>query len=60
MRLSSADAARDLLHVGADLLAEVRDLVDEGDLSRQEGVRGVFDELGGAAAGEVTIGGWLR
>ena len=44
-----ANAARDLLHVGADLFGEVRDLVDEGDLGREERVRGVFDHLGGAA-----------
>ena len=44
-----ADAARDVLHVGADLLAEVGDLVDEGDLRREKGVGGVFDQLGGAA-----------
>ena len=43
-----ADAAGDLLHVGADALAQIRDLVDEGDLDRQEGVGGVFDQLGGA------------
>ncbi len=46
-----ADAARDLLHVGADLLAQVGDLVDEGDLGGQERVGGVFDEFGGAPAG---------
>ena len=42
------DAARDFLHVGADLLAEVGDLVDEGDLGGEEGVGGVFDQFGGA------------
>ena len=47
-----ADAARDLLHVGADLFAEIGDLVDEGDLGREERVGGVFDQLGGAPAGE--------
>ena len=47
-----ADAARDLLDVRADLLAEIGDLVDEGDLRREEGVRGVFGELGRAARGE--------
>ena len=31
--------------VGADLLAHVRDLVDERDLGRQEGVGGVLDHL---------------
>ena len=43
-----ADAARDVLHVGADLLAEVRDLVDEGDLDGEEGVGGVFGQFGRA------------
>ena len=47
-----ADAARHLLHVGADLLAEVGDLVDEGDLHGQKGVGGVFDQFGGAPVGE--------
>ena len=47
-----ADAARDLLHVGADLLAQIRDLVDEGDLDRQEGVGRIFDQLGRAPRGE--------
>ena len=41
-----ADAARHLLHVAADLLAQVGDLVDEGDLHRQEGVGRVFGQLG--------------
>ncbi len=46
------DAARDLLHVGADLFGEIGDLVDEGDLGREERIRGVFDQLGGAPLGE--------
>ena len=46
------DAARDLLHVGADLLGQIGDLVDEGDLGREERVRGIFDQLGGAPLGE--------
>ena len=41
-----ADAARHVVHVGADLLAEIGDLVDEGDLGREEGVGGVLDQLG--------------
>src|SRR5258707_1317456 len=41
-----ADAARDALHVRADFLAQIRDLVDEGDLGRQKGVRGIFDQFG--------------
>ena len=46
------DSARDLLDIGADLLAQVRHLVDEGDLGREEAVGGVFDHLRGAAIGE--------
>ena len=41
-----AHAARHLLHVGADPLAQVGDLVDEGDLGREEAVGGVLDQLG--------------
>ena len=41
-----ADAARDVLDVGIDRLAQVGDLVDEADLDRQEGVRGIFRQLG--------------
>src|SRR4051812_2369797 len=41
-----ADAAGDVLDVGADHLAQIGDLVDEGDLGRQEGVRRIFGELG--------------
>ena len=44
-----ADALGDVLNVGADFLAEVRHLVDEGDLDGKEGVGGVLDELGCAA-----------
>src|SRR6185503_788579 len=36
----------DLGDVGADLFADVRDLVDEGDLGREKGVRGELDHLG--------------
>src|ERR1019366_7130991 len=46
------DAARDLLHVGADFFRQIGDLVDEGDLGGEEGVGGVFDQLGGAPVGE--------
>ncbi len=41
-------AARHFVDVGADLLAQIGDLVDEGDLGGEEGVGGVFDKLGGA------------
>ena len=46
-----SDAARDVLHVGANFLGQVGNLIDEGDLGGEEGVRRVFDKLGGAAAG---------
>ena len=44
--LVEPDALRDLLHVGAGLLAEIGDLVDEGDLHRQERVGRILDQLG--------------
>ncbi len=47
-----ADAARHVLHIAADLLAQIGHLVDEGDLGGEEGVGGVFDQLGAFAAGE--------
>ncbi len=47
------DAARDLLHIGADLFREIRYFVDEGDLGRKKGVGGVFDQFGVCA-------GWCR
>ena len=50
--LVQAHAAGDLADVGADLLADVGDLVDEGDLGRQEGVGGELDHLG---AGDVGV-----
>ena len=47
-----ADAARHVLHVGADLLAQIGDLVDEGDLGGEEAVGRVFGQLGGLERGE--------
>ena len=47
-----ADAARDLLDVRADGLAQIGDFVDEADLGREEGVGGIFDELGRSPPGE--------
>ena len=44
-----ADAARNLLHVGADALGKVGDLVDEGDLGREERIGCILDQFGGAA-----------
>ena len=46
------DAARHVVHVGADLLAQIGDLVDEGDLGREEGVAGVLGDLGRLDVGE--------
>ena len=43
------DAARDLVYVGADLLAKISDFINEGDFSRQEGIGGVFDEFSSAS-----------
>jgi hypothetical protein len=33
----------------------IGDLVDEGDLGGEEGVGGVFDQLGGAPRGRVSM-----
>ena len=52
-----ADAARDVLHIGAHLFAKVGDFVDESDLGRQKRVGGVFDEFGRAPIDEEQ--GWL-
>ena len=41
-----ADRRRHLLHIGADRLAQIGDLVDEADLHGEEGVGGIFGELG--------------
>ena len=47
--LVESDAARHFLNVGAHRLAQVGDLVDEGDLHREIGVGRIFDQFGGAA-----------
>ena len=47
-----AHPAGDVLHVGAHPLAQARDLVDEGDLQREEAVRGVLDQLGRLDVGD--------
>ena len=49
--LVEAHAAGDLLDVGADALADVRDLVDEGDLGGEERIRCELDHLGGGRVG---------
>ena len=41
-----ADGGRHLLHVGADGLAQIRDLVDETDLHGEERIGGIFGEFG--------------
>ncbi len=46
------DAARHVVHIGADLLAQIGHLVDEGDLHRQERVGGVFGQFRRLDAGE--------
>ena len=46
-----AHALRDLEHVGAGLLADVGDLVDERDLGGQEGVGRELDHLGARDVG---------
>ena len=47
-----ADPPGHVLHVGAEPLAEVGDLVDEGDLGGEEAVGGVLDELRRLQRGE--------
>src|SRR5690606_20827553 len=46
------DAPGHRLDISADLLAEIRDFVDEGDLHREEGVSRILDQFGCATAGE--------
>ena len=46
------DAARDFLHIGADLFGQIRDLVDEGDLGGEKRIGRVFDQLRGAPLGK--------
>src|SRR5690606_20205856 len=40
-----ADAAGDVVHVRTDALAQIGDLVDEGDLGGEEGVGRIFGQL---------------
>ena len=47
-----ADAAGDVLDIRPDRLAEVRHLVDEGDLGREKSVGRVFNQLGSLHRGE--------
>ncbi len=47
-----ADGRGHLLHVGADLLAQVRYLIDEADLKRQKRVGGVLGQFRRLAADE--------
>jgi hypothetical protein len=47
-----AHAARDLLDIGAALLAQVRHFVDERDLGGKKSVGGTLDQLGSTAPGE--------
>ena len=50
--LVEAHAAGHVLDVGSHLLAEIGQLVDEGDAGSEEGVGGVLDDLGGLAGGD--------
>ncbi len=54
------DAARDIVHVRAHLLAEIGDLVDEGDLGREERVGRVLDQLRAVSSEVNTIGVSIR
>jgi hypothetical protein len=54
-----ANAAGDFLHIGADLLGKIGDLVDESDLGREKGIRRIFGQLRRAAIG-VKVGCALR
>ena len=47
------DAARHVVHVRPQPLAQIGHLVDEGHLHRQEGVGSVLDQLSGFDAGEL-------
>ena len=47
-----ADAARHVVHVGADLLAQIGHFVDERDLHRQERVGGILGQFRRLDAGE--------
>src|SRR5258708_36219715 len=50
------DAACHVLDIGANLLAQIRHLIDEGDLCREKRVGRVLDELGTFAAGKYHRG----
>jgi hypothetical protein len=47
-----ADPAGDILDIGADPFAQIGDLVDEGDLGREKGIRRVFHQFGSLDIGE--------
>ena len=40
------DRARHVMHVAADLVAQIRDFVDEGNFRCEECIRGVLGQLG--------------
>ena len=52
MRPSRPMPRGDILDIGADRLAQIGHLVDEGDLGREKRVGRVFDQLGGLERGE--------
>ena len=43
IRLSNPMPPRNILHIGVELLAQISDFVDEGDLGRQERIGCVLD-----------------
>jgi hypothetical protein len=47
-----ANALGHILHIGTNLLAQIGHFVDEGNLHGEEGVGGIFNQLGALAAGE--------
>ena len=52
MRLSRPMPLRHFLHIGANLLRQIGDLVDEGDLGREERIGRIFRQFGSAAIGK--------
>jgi hypothetical protein len=47
-----SNAASDIMHIGADLLAQIGHFVDEGDLHGQECIGCVFSQFGRIDPGE--------
>ena len=41
-----------IMNVSPHFFTEIRNLIDEGDLGRQKGIRGILDHLGGLEVGD--------